>query len=83
MKIAYSDIVVADRSKLEVYLNELYVQKMSLDKFFSNFLDATELDDDNYETEEWSTYKAKISEYRSIQDNIQTIKARLSSSSVR
>ena len=42
------------------------IDKMELDKFFSDFLSENELDHDIPDTPEWLTYKSKLNEYRDL-----------------
>jgi hypothetical protein len=48
--------------------NELILQKMKLDKFFSMFLEKFErqMDSDNTDTPVWKLYKTKLKEYEKI-----------------
>lgn len=55
-------------SELVAKLNELQVQKMKLDKFFSMYLEKFErkMDPDNTNTPVWKLYKDKLKEYDKI-----------------
>lgn len=48
--------------------NELILQKMKLDKFFSMFLEKfdRQMDSDNTNTPVWKLYKSKLKEYEKI-----------------
>jgi hypothetical protein len=52
--------------------NDLIVQKMKLDKFFSMFLEKFErkMDPDNTNTPIWKLYKSKLKEYGLIDQEI-------------
>ena len=52
--------------------NDLLVQKMKLDKFFSMFLEKFErkMDPDNTNTPIWKLYKTKLKEYGLIDQEI-------------
>lgn len=43
--------------------NQLIVNKMKLDKFFSIFLDSVEMTEDNNGSPEWITYREMLKEY--------------------
>lgn len=46
--------------------NNLVLDKMRLDKFFSIFLNENELDHDIPNTPQWQTYKEKLSDYQDL-----------------
>lgn len=48
--------------------NELILQKMKLDKFFSMYLEKFErqMDSDKTDTPIWKLYKAKLKEYEKV-----------------
>jgi len=52
--------------------NQLIVEKMKLDKFFSMFLEKFErqMDPDKIDTPVWKLYKTKLKEYEKIQHEI-------------
>ena len=52
--------------------NELILQKMKLDKFFSMFLEKFErqMDPDKTDTPIWKLYKAKLKEYDKVNSEI-------------
>lgn len=76
MNPAYSKIVTCaslrDRQGIVDQQNQLFVQKMKLDKFFSLFLDKFErkMDPDNTDTPIWKLYKNKLKEYNDVQQSI-------------
>lgn len=49
----------------EIY-SELIAEKMVLDKFFSFFLNDSELDHDSLDTPQWKIYKERLIEYTEI-----------------
>jgi hypothetical protein len=58
--------------ELKLKLNDLHVQKMKLDKFFSMFLEKFErkMDPDNTNTPIWKLYKSKLKEYEKVDHEI-------------
>jgi len=64
--ITVTDIYRADPTKLQSILDKLIVDKMKIDKFFSIFLDNTELEDTNTDTDDWTIYKEMLKEYERI-----------------
>ena len=56
--------------------NELILQKMKLDKFFSMFLEKFErqMDPDKTDTPVWKLYKSKLKEYENVQREIKATK---------
>jgi hypothetical protein len=54
--------------------NELVLQKMKLDKFFSMFLEKFErqMDSDKTDTPVWKLYKSKLKEYDKISHEIKS-----------
>jgi hypothetical protein len=52
--------------------NDLILQKMKLDKFFSMFLEKFErqMDPDRLDTPVWKLYKNKLKEYEKVQHEI-------------
>ena len=56
--------------------NELILQKMKLDKFFSLFLEKFErqMDPDKTDTPVWKLYKSKLKEYENVQREIKATK---------
>jgi len=55
--------------------NELLVEKMKLDKFFSMFLEKFEkkMDPDNTNTPIWKLYKDKLKEYDKVDQEIKSL----------
>jgi len=64
--ITVTDIYRSDPTKLQSILDKLIVDKMKIDKFFSIFLDNTELEETNTDTDDWTTYKEMLKEYERI-----------------
>lgn len=64
--IKHSDIVDAQGQQLFNIKNQLIVEKMKLDKFFSKFLDANEMDEEDTTTPEWFTYKEMLKDYERV-----------------
>lgn len=64
--------------------NNLFVERMKMDKFFSMFLDKFErkMDPDNTNTPVWKLYKAKLKEYAELQQAITAAKYYLTKSNV-
>jgi hypothetical protein len=52
--------------ELNALNHELVLDKMRLDKFFSDFLHENVLDHDLPDTKEWILYKTKLSEYEEL-----------------
>jgi hypothetical protein len=75
--ITLSEIYNADRTELEDILSKLIVDKMKLDKFFSVFLDNTELEDTNTDTDDWVTYKEMLKDYERVDHLITTTRYHL------
>lgn len=52
--------------------NQLIIEKMKLDKFFSMFLEKFErqMDPDKTDTPVWKLYKSKLKEYEKVQHEI-------------
>ena len=63
-----------DMNELFAKRQNLVVQKMKLDKFFSMFLEKYErkMDTDKPDTPIWKLYKQKFKEYDDIEYNIRT-----------
>lgn len=63
-------------NELAAKLNDLQVEKMKLDKFFSMFLEKFErkMDPDNTNTPVWKLYKDKLKEYDKIDHEIKATK---------
>lgn len=67
-----TDIARMDKPTLHKTYAKLIVEKMHLDKYFSDFLATHELDHDNTNTKPWATYKSKLEEYRSLNQLIKS-----------
>lgn len=59
----------ADIDQLQKMRNDLILEKMRLDKFFTIFLDNAELDDD-VDSPDWITYKEMLKDYNKVEDLI-------------
>jgi hypothetical protein len=64
------DIARMDKSSIQKTYAKLIVQKMHLDKWFSDFLAEKTLDHDNIGTPEWKTYKKSLEEYQELNNLI-------------
>lgn len=88
MNPAYPKIVscATDRNYTAIVeiQNNLFVERMKMDKFFSMFLDKFErkMDPDNTNTPVWKLYKAKLKEYAELQQAITAAKYYLTKSNV-
>lgn len=67
-----SDITSAPYGDLRVIKNNLIVQKMKLDKFFSVFLDNVELSEENVGDDNWVTYREMLKDYDQVNHLIRT-----------
>lgn len=72
--ITLSEIYHATRQELETIHQDLIIKKMKLDKFFSIFLDNTELEDTDTTTDDWVTYKEMLKEYERVDHLLTTTK---------
>lgn len=61
-----TEIYRASPSELDSIYQKLIVQKMKLDKFFSIFLDNTELEETDPDTTDWVVYKEMLKDYDHI-----------------
>ena len=63
-------------NEMKTKLNDLQVQKMKLDKFFSMYLEKFErkMDPDNTNTPIWKLYKEKLKEYDKVDYEIKATK---------
>lgn len=64
----------ASKPELESIYQELTVEKMKLDRFFSKFLDETDLPEVDDGSLEWRTYNKKSGEYMTLVSLINTTK---------
>lgn len=71
------DIARMDRSTLQSTYNDLVVQKMHIDKWFSDFLEENTLDHDNLDDPNWKIYKTKMEEYRGMTSLINSVEYQL------
>lgn len=53
--------------------DELIIEKMKLDKFFTIFLDSAELDDD-MQSVDWKTYKSMLKDYDKVTDMLAQVR---------
>jgi hypothetical protein len=60
------DLARMNKQNLVEVKNNLVLDKMRLDKFFSVFLNENELDHDIPNTPQWQTYKEKLSVYQDL-----------------
>lgn len=58
------------KEELQIKKQEFIIEKMKLDKFFSDFLNDNILDHDHPDTPEWKEYKSKLQEYKLVNENI-------------
>lgn len=61
-----------NKSELMANRQELYIEKMKLDRFFSMFLDkfGDSMDSDKPDTKVWALYKTKFTEYEKLNQKI-------------
>lgn len=52
--------------------NNLIVQKMKLDRFFSVFLDSVELSEENVGDDDWTTYREMLKDYNEVEHLLRT-----------
>ncbi len=66
--LQYASDVSHDKSKLQELLDEVIIQKMKMDKFFSMFLEKFEndMDSDVLGTPIWNLYNAKMAQYKEL-----------------
>lgn len=66
--IQYVSSMSHDKPKLQELLNEVILQKMKMDKFFSMFLDKFEndMDPNVLSTPIWNLYNNKMAQYREL-----------------
>ena len=64
----YASEVSHDKSKLQELLNEVIIQKMKMDKFFSMFLEKFEndMDPNVLGTPIWNLYNTKMAQYKEL-----------------
>ena len=68
MNLHYASEVSHDKSKLQELLNEVILQKMKMDKFFSMFLEKFEndMDPNVLGTPIWNLYNTKMAQYKEL-----------------
>ena len=66
--LQYASEVSHDKSKLQDMLDEVIIQKMKMDKFFSMFLEKFEndMDPNVLGTPIWNLYNTKLAQYREL-----------------
>lgn len=71
-------------NELQLQLNDLNIQKMKLDKFFTLFLDKfdSKMKSDNPTTPIWKLYKQKGEEYSKLNQQIRNTQYWISKSNV-
>lgn len=64
----YASEVSHDKTKLQELLDEVIIQKMKMDKFFSMFLEKFENDMDSnvLGTPIWNLYNTKMAQYKEL-----------------
>lgn len=70
--ITLQEISGASYDRLCEIKNNLIVQKMKLDRFFSVFLDSVELSDENVGDDDWTTYREMLKDYNEVEHLIRT-----------
>lgn len=68
-KTFVTEYAIAGKNDLYAKRDELIVQKMKLDKFFTMFLDkfSDKMDPETLDTPIWKLYKSKLKEYDAVQ----------------
>ena len=66
--LQYASDVSHDKPKLQELLDEVIIQKMKMDRFFSMFLEKFEndMDPDILGTPIWNLYNAKMAQYKEL-----------------
>lgn len=62
----------ASKAQLLEHRNNLIIDKMKMDKFFTKFLDEHDLTEENTCTPEWNTYKVMVKNYEQLNSSIKT-----------
>lgn len=78
--ITLSDVYRAGGSRLLEVEQQLIVDKMKLDKFFSVFLYNTDLDESDLGSDDWTTYKEMMKEYERVDHLLATTKYHINQS---
>lgn len=68
------------KSEMETELDQLTMDKMRLDKFFSLYLDkfGSKMNHEKPDTKIWNLYKQKMTEYTTLSTAIKTLEYRIS-----
>ena len=66
MNVTLTEIYGSKPRELDTIHQQLIVEKMKLDKFFSIFLDNSDLEDEDYGSDDWLTYKSMLENYKHI-----------------
>lgn len=71
-----TEIVVHRQGDLVGAYNFFVLQKMKLDKYFTQFLDDNEkeMSDDNYDSPAWKKYRVMLKDYETVEKFITTSK---------
>jgi UDP-3-O-[3-hydroxymyristoyl] glucosamine N-acyltransferase len=72
--ITLTEIYHAEYDQLFEARQKLIVDKMKLDRFFSVFLDNTDLDESEPGSDDWIIYKEMIKEYERVDHLLATTK---------
>lgn len=70
MKITRRVIADAAPTELHQIKYDLQVKRMKLDKFFTMFLDNTELETEDTTTTDWKVYNEMTKEYQNVNELI-------------
>jgi hypothetical protein len=73
-------LFLKSKSEMETELNQLTMDKMRLDKFFSLYLDkfGSKMNHEKPDTKIWALYKQKMTEYSNMNVQIKTLQYRIS-----
>ena len=68
MNLYYASEVSHDKTKLQELLDEVIIQKMKMDRFFSMFLEKFEndMDPNVLGTPIWNLYNTKMAQYKEL-----------------
>lgn len=72
-----TDIARMDRPTLQTTHAKLIIDKMHIDKWFSDFLNENILDHDMLDDPNWDIYKKRLSEYRVLNHMIKSAEYQL------
>ena len=73
----HKQIIRASETELHNIKNNLIIDKMKLDKFFSVFLDQYEMTEEELDTPEWFTYREMLKEYDRVNELIKAADYRI------